>query len=74
MALKRYTQESSMGVPRMDECGDGEWVLLDDVIKLLEPHRITGKSVGGFLGVCSCGESIDDYQLHLIALIKGETK
>jgi len=43
------------------------------IIKLLEPHRITGKSVGGFLGVCSCGESIDDYQLHLIELIKGET-
>jgi hypothetical protein len=44
------------------------------IIKLLEPHRITGKSVGGFLGVCCCGESIDDYQLHLIELIKGETK
>jgi hypothetical protein len=44
------------------------------IIKVLEPHRPTGKSVGGFLGVCSCGEAIDNYQEHLLALIKGEQK
>jgi hypothetical protein len=56
------------------------WYLLDwgvraereRIIKLLEPHRITDKSVGGFLGVCFCGEAMDDYQEHLLALIKGE--
>ena len=42
------------------------------IIKLLEPHRLIGKSAGGFLGVCSCGEAIDDYQEHLLALTKGE--
>lgn len=42
------------------------------IIKLLEEHCQTTKSVAGFLGVCSCGQAIDDYQEHLIALIKGE--
>jgi hypothetical protein len=42
------------------------------IIKLLDEHKQTTKSVSGFLGVCSCGESIDDYLEHLIALIKGE--
>jgi hypothetical protein len=44
------------------------------IIKLLDEHKQTTKSVGGFLGVCSCGKSIDDYSEHLIALIKGENK
>lgn len=47
---------------------------LEHVIKVLKPHRMTTKSVGGFLGVCTCGEAIDDYQEHLLALIKGEQK
>lgn len=42
------------------------------IIKLLEAHGQTTKSVAGFLGVCCCGQAIDDYQEHLIALIKGE--
>jgi hypothetical protein len=43
-------------------------------IKLLGEHKQIAKSVSGFLGVCSCGEAIDDYSEHLIALIKGENK
>lgn len=50
----------------------GEKYIQDRIVERLKPHRPTGKSVGGFLGVCSCGEAIDDYQEHLIALIKGE--
>jgi hypothetical protein len=51
---------------------EGRELEQERIIKLLEPHRITGKSVGGFLGVCFCGEAMDDYQEHLLALIKGE--
>jgi hypothetical protein len=44
------------------------------IVKLIKPHRITGKSVGGFLGVCSCGEAMDDYQEHLLELIEREQR
>lgn len=40
------------------------------LIKVIKEHSQTGKSVGGFLGVCTCGEAIDDYQEHLIEKIK----
>lgn len=46
----------------------------DRIIKLLEKHKQTTKTVSGFLGVCSCGEGIDDYNEHLQELIKGEQK
>lgn len=43
------------------------------IIKLLEQHKQTSKSVSGFLGVCTCGLPIDDYIDHLQRLIKGES-
>jgi hypothetical protein len=55
-----------MGVPYMDECEDGEWVLLDDVIKLLntlEGHDAMYNAVEG-----------EPEMKTLIELIKGETK
>lgn len=42
------------------------------IIKLLEQHKQTTKSVSGFLGVCYCGEAVDDYSEHLQEVIKGE--
>lgn len=42
------------------------------IINSLEQHKQTTKSVSGFLGVCSCGEAIDDYNEHLKEHIKGE--
>lgn len=44
-----------------------------NIVKLLEEHQITGKTAGGFLGGCTCGEFIDDYRVHLIDLIKERT-
>jgi hypothetical protein len=44
----------------------------EQTIKLLNGHKQTTKSVSGFLGVCSCGEPVDDYSEHLITLIRGE--
>jgi hypothetical protein len=44
------------------------------IVELLEEHKQTTKTVSGFLGVCSCGEGIDDYNEHLQELIKGEQK
>lgn len=44
------------------------------IIKLLEKHQMNGKTSSGFLGGCDCGDFIDDYREHLIALIKGENK
>jgi hypothetical protein len=49
----------------------GEAIAEERIIKLLEPHRMTLESVSGFLGVCTCGEAMDDYQEHLLNLIKG---
>ena len=45
-----------------------------EIIKLLEEHQMNGKTAGGFLGGCTCGEFIDDYREHLIEQIKGEQK
>lgn len=57
------------------QCYDWGWEDAEQrIIKLLEPHRMTPKSVGGFLGVCTCGSAMDDYQEHLLELIKGENK
>lgn len=42
--------------------------------EILKTHGQTTKSAGGFLGVCTCGEAIDDYREHLLALINGENK
>ena len=56
----------------MDCIEKGQRMERERIIKLLEAHGQTTKSVAGFLGVCCCGQAIDDYQEHLIALIKGE--
>lgn len=66
MALKRYTPESNMGVPYMDECEDGEWVLIDDVIKLLD-------TVEGHAAMYDAVEG-EPKMKTLAELIKGETK
>jgi hypothetical protein len=66
----------------MDYLGKGEVYALNGgirverarVVELIELHSLTGESVSGFLAMCSCGEAVDSYQEHLIALIKGENK
>lgn len=42
------------------------------IIKLLDQHLQTTKSTSGFLMVCTCGKSVDDYTGHLQDVIKGE--
>lgn len=71
MGLQRYTPWDNMGVPVMDEDGTGEWVLLEDVIKLLE-GILAGKENG--LAYCyECG-AWDYLYPDVVELIKGETK
>lgn len=78
MSLKRYNLEADFGVPYMDEEPTGEWVRLDDVVKLLEKHL--PKTLHLAYEVC-----VDETGLYnaneavfvkdaLIALVKGEQK
>lgn len=64
MALQRYTNWSDMGVPVMDEDDSGEWVRLDDVVKLLEDPATIQKWFSDYPKLT--------YKDFIIALIKGE--
>ena len=71
MSIKRYNLESDFGVPYMDEEPTGDWVRLDDVVKMLK-SKLTGIDNG--LTYCyECGYW-DDLFPDIEKLIKGEHK
>jgi hypothetical protein len=64
MSLQRYGEVLGM----LDECDDGDFVFLDDVIKLLESERTFPLFAFHVYGDGNPDELVAD----LIALIKGE--
>lgn len=70
MSLIRYNLEADFGVPYMDEDTTGDWVRLDDVVKLLETWCCRTDD-------CSFDKVLRNYteceiSQEVIALIKGE--
>lgn len=64
MSIQRYDLYSSQGEGYMSEQKYGDWVLLDDVVKLLEEHTGCGYEHRE-TEKCFC---------DAIALVKGENK
>lgn len=84
MSLIRYNLEADFGVPYMDEDTTGDWVRLDDVVKLLEEHKICVISNSDVRCEAGCEGNeywsmsynlrSEDFDKHLIALIRGENR
>lgn len=77
MGLQRYTPWDNMGVPVMCEDGTGGWVLLEDVIKLLENeywHDMAMVSSKLNSGVFEPTHRSGCIGCQAIALIKGKNK
>lgn len=69
-----WKKEVEMEDPRFDDVmymtgfSDGETQLREHIVKLINDHKVVG-TAAGFLAVCVCGESFDDYREHMLDLL-----